>query len=362
MISRTPFLTHIRVAGQYRYRDVLQIIPPNQDDPRPTSLLGWYGATLAVSFDERVAPERTNDNWAHDHRERMRIEFLASHVEAGKASQEWLNSATKIQATFYRRRAIEHEALRLLQVVTNNTFRRPSDSQHDWYLDTVTDKPVYGQGWYPSFATDQWGIFWTGHSEAIPLIDPAQHFERRGIDSENVVITLPSDIEKRLDDYFALPPQRKVTYARACELFANGQDIWPISKSLSLVSYVFAVDTLCHADDPRPPKCRDCGNLRSNETCSTCGGPRFGLTRRFREFVGRYIQESGESNFSEQLFSVRSAIAHRGELLRADEFDAGFNVGGTDDQSDLERGVGRTVRKVLLGWLSNARNADVTIG
>jgi hypothetical protein len=56
------------------------------------------------------------------------------------------------------------------------------------------------------------------------------------------------------------------------------------------------------------------------------------------------------------LFNVRSDIAHRGELLRADEFDAGFSVGGSDDQGDFERGVGRTVRKVLLGWLSTTQS------
>jgi hypothetical protein len=143
-------------------------------------------------------------------------------------------------------------------------------------------------------------------------------------------------------------------------LFWNAQEIWLTSRSLSLTAYVFALDALCHADDPKPRRCAACDNLLSEEVCATCHGPRFGLTRRFRDFVNQFVDDAEERKFARDLFHVRSAIAHRGELLRADEFDAGFNVGGSDDQGDLERGVGRLVRKVLLGWLSQeARKAVV---
>jgi hypothetical protein len=360
MISRTPLLTHLPLTGQYRYRDVLQLIPAKPEDPRPDTAHGWYGATLAVAFDDRIAPTRTVDQWAYDHRERARIQFLSSRVAAGVGSQDWLNSATSIQASFFRRRAIEHEAVRLLQVLTNNTLRFPSNTGHAWYLDRTSGEPVYGQGWYPSFVTDQWGEFWAGEAEAIPIVDTAQHFGRRGVGVGDVV-NLPCKLEIWLDAYFATPPRERITFARACELFVNGQEIWPISRSLSLVSYVFSIDALCHADDPEPERCKECQNLRSEHTCAACGGPRFGLTRRFKAFVERYVGEHWERTFATQLFHVRSDIAHRGELLRADEFDAGFNVGGSDDQSDHERGVGQTVRKILLGWLE-ARRATASTG
>ena len=103
-----------------------------------------------------------------------------------------------------------------------------------------------------------------------------------------------------------------------------------------------------------------CSNLISERTCGKCRGPLFGLTRRFREFVERYVESNVEQRFAEELYRVRSDIAHRGELLRSDQFDAGFNVGGDDDQADFERGVGRTVRKVLIGWLSSARPNRLT--
>lgn len=73
---------------------------------------------------------------------------------------------------------------------------------------------------------------------------------------------------------------------------------------------------------------------------------------RFTEFVNQFVEGGDEQRLAKRLFQVRSHIAHRGELLRADESDPGFNLGGNDDQSELERQTGRTVRKILLGWLS----------
>ena len=66
------------------------------------------------------------------------------------------------------------------------------------YLDPATTKPIYGQQWYPSFATDQWGSFWTGEADDIPFVESGEHFGRIGIGPEDTVFTLPSDIETHL--------------------------------------------------------------------------------------------------------------------------------------------------------------------
>jgi hypothetical protein len=125
MISRMPILSSLPVTGQYKFSELLQIIPPISSDPRPDMLHGWYGATLAVRFDESGAHHRQADWWAYDYRERQRIDFLKTQVERGVGSGDWLRTATQIQTNSFRRRAVENEALRLLQVLTNNTFRQP---------------------------------------------------------------------------------------------------------------------------------------------------------------------------------------------------------------------------------------------
>lgn len=351
MIFKTPLLTSIPVTGQYRYCDLLQIIPPKTDDPRPPCILGWYGATLAIDIDKKAAHERTVDNWAYEHRERARIEFLKSKASSSKGSEQWLDKRNKIQTVFKHRPAIEHEAFRLLQTLINVRMREPKSDQN-WYSDPDTHKPIYAQGLYPSLVMDPVGEFWEGQANDIPMVNPIEHYGRRGIGMEDTCFTLPADIEIQLDKYFALPPEQKITFARACELFGNAQDLWATSKSLSLVAYVFAIEALCHVDDPKPARCKECSNLLSEDTCTTCRSPKFGLTRRFKEFVEQYIDFFEENKFVAKLFNVRSEIAHSGLLLRADEFDAGFHAGGKDNQFDLENDVGMIARQVLLGWIS----------
>jgi len=349
MITRTPFLTTLPVVGQFRYRDTLQIIPSKSEDPCPPFQIGWYGGTLAVSFDEHAANTRPTDFWAHDYRERDRFVFLKSKT----SDKDWLNAVIR-DLSMNRRPGIEKEALNLLQVISNNVFRIP-DSGHDWFLDQTTKKVIFGQKWHPSFVTDNWGSFWEGREGEIQLVDPKIHFGRLGIGQEDTAITLPSNVGTLLDTYFSLASDKKVTFEQACNLFRSAQGIWPTSKSLALAAYVFAIDALCHADDPKPARCTACGNLQSDQTCTVCGSPKFGITRRFRDFVSQFVDDSEEQQFADRLFAVRSDIAHRGELLRIDEYGTEFNIGGKDEQHNYSYGVGRITRKVLVGWLSNAQ-------
>ena len=349
MITRTPFLTTLPVDGSFRYKNTLQLLPPKTEDPNPPFKMGWYGGTLVVSFEESVADVRTKDYWAHDHLERIRFDLLKS-----KANKEtWLNAVIQ-DMSMNRRLGIEKEALNLLQVISNNVFRKQTSS-HDWFLDPETKKVTYGQLWYPSFLTDSTGDFLENTEKEIQLVDAHTHYSKHGIGIEDTAITLPSNIDTQLDAYFNLSSKRKINFGRACNLFRSAQEVWPTSKSLSLAAHVFAIDALCHVDDPKPEKCPECQNLLSDQTCSKCGGPKFGITRRFRDFVSQFVDDLEEQRFSKRMFQIRSAIAHQGDLLRMDEYGTEFNVGGTDAQHSYSYGVAQITRKVLLGWLASTQ-------
>ena len=114
---------------------------------------------------------------------------------------------------------------------------------------------------------------------------------------------------------------------------------------------MFAIDGLANVSEPPPSRCPACQQTTSEEKCEGCGGPVFGLTARFREFVKHASTDKDRRTFANRLYDLRSAIAHRGELLREDEFDPGFTTGGGDSQWEY-RDVGFTfTREVLRGWL-----------
>lgn len=84
---------------------------------------------------------------------------------------------------------------------------------------------------------------------------------------------------------------------------------------------MFAIDGLANVSEPPPSRCPACQQTTSEEKCEGCGGPVFGLTARFREFVKHASTDKDRRTFANRLYDLRSAIAHRGELLREDEFD-----------------------------------------
>ena len=166
------------------------------------------------------------------------------------------------------------------------------------------------------------------------------------------LVEIPDDIENLIDVYFDLDAQLRVAFARACELARTAREVWPTWRSLSLAAAVFAIDGLAHAADPPPTTCPECHQMTAEEKCKSCGAPRHGLTDRFREFVENHA-DVGElrQRFASRLYGIRSAIAHRGGLLREDEFDSGFSAGGSDSQSDYRDVAFTLTREVLRGWL-----------
>ena len=91
----------------------------------------------------------------------------------------------------------------------------------------------------------------------------------------------------------------------------------------------------------------------SEDKCPDCGASTFGLTARFREFVGAYSDLPDEEvrSYANRLYELRSGTAHRLELLRADEYDSGFSAGGRDSEHELSRGIFAFTRQVLRNWL-----------
>ena len=68
----------------------------------------------------RVAPERQDDVWAHDHRERKRVRQLC---EKGPSvpGDDWLSADARVRS-MRRHAAIVRELSRLLSVLTNYRF------------------------------------------------------------------------------------------------------------------------------------------------------------------------------------------------------------------------------------------------
>ena len=376
IISLALLSTH-ELKGHYRYRDRFQLLPAPPGTPKPPSVMGHYGLLLELAIDPLTYPDRDRDYWAHDVRERSRVLELERKTAArGSTPPDGWRREEATSRRMTRTPAIVQELTRLLSVTTNYKFFQAMAGAQGWYIDFQDARrrgrfaglvrrlprligkkayvwtPVWGQECNPVQPQPTGDDFSQPTSAPAALVDPNEYQRRRlGYGPGEPVVDLPDNLCLTLDKYFDLAPNKKVAFARAAELYGLASDVWPSSRSLSLAALVFAIETLIHADDPRPAKCPECGSLASRMKCSSCGAPKYGLTRRFKEFVERFAHEPEPSDLADRLYKLRSAIAHRGQLLRSDEFDVGFDVGGKDDQYDALYGGTPLARRVLREWL-----------
>ena len=348
-IQRMPLLCPKEIRGAFRYHDLFQLLPASPEDPRPPFVEGPYGLTIEIHMDDQPCPDREKDMWAHDIRERRRYDELRRKVKS--AEPDWWKTEKNIRK-MHRPNAIVGEVVNLLSTLTRHSFTEPQNG-HVWVLDTDAEPGTarYMQLHWPTFGNGPNDAL-TAYTSPIAKIIPADDYWRRlGAGAEDTV-EFPDDVEKLVGTYLTLPEQLRVAFARACELARNGREIWLASRSLSLIAAVFAIDGLAHATDPAPTTCPECSQMTADQKCKSCGGPRYGLTARFRQFVESHA-DVGElrQGFASDLYGLRSAIAHRGGLLREDEFDSGFTAGGSDSQWDYRDVAFTLTREVLRGWL-----------
>jgi hypothetical protein len=97
-------------------------------------------------------------------------------------------------------------------------------------------------------------------------------------------------------------------------------------------------------DRPRPVPCPECNRDM---------GP--GPTRHFREFVERYCSDSGvEEKVVNELYRVRSALAHGHYLFQIDEAPWSFNMGAmvaSLSEDEIYRSAIAVAKTGLRNWL-----------
>ena len=284
-IDRRYPLSPRELTGWFRFQDLFQLLPAPEGTPRPGTLLGPWGLVLEVDADDATAEDRAVDLWAHDLRERQRLDEMLSSIRArGREPDAQWQEAERRSRRERRLTGIRQEALRLINVATRQRFYEPQ-SDHSWVLSrdgdwTFSWEQVNGSPVRPSAPGD---LLTIPEGQPCSSLGPDEYFSESVFLGDTVV--LPANLHDSCAAYFGLSDSDKLAFGRAAELYGVAREIWPSSRSVSMFTFVVAIETLIHADDPTPPTCKKCQAMTSETKCGGCGGPLFGLTRRFREFV-----------------------------------------------------------------------------
>lgn len=262
------FSTHDAVRGTYRYRDVFQIIPIPSNAAHAPVIIADH--PLILQFKYVSSPDPT------------------------------INS---------RRRAEKTAKLtRTLGIIC-----RPPIFPHSRYTRFF---------WSTSFdagITANWlqeGYGYDGFTPELPDFSdppgfksirryPSDEYYSERFMTADYELALPDIIDEYLEKVFCLGAEDARKFAIASTWIAQVPALWMESSSAAFVAVASAVEALLE---------------KKSETCTECGQPKFGVSKKFRAFLEEYVPNVRTKYPQElkQIYRIRSDLAHGADLLLAD--------------------------------------------
>jgi hypothetical protein len=306
VVWRTVLFAGLPVEGFFRYAERWQIRPVPPDAPRPPFLLAPHPFILEVRGKAVAEPFI---GWMKGGKLLWEVQLilgltLHGGLTAGNTSahHEWVIDMTDIEAGAAARSVLGQVGYTL------PTWPEPADD-------------------FSSVET----------LDSLREVSAAKYFSLLGI-AGGQVLEIPDLLLPLLSAVDAADPTVRERFFRAAYWFSRSGPAWRLSRSLSYISLINAIEVLTP--------------VAGMDACPACGLNRApGPTARFRDTVERY---AGDVPERKELYSLRSRLVHGDQILLSD----GPSGWGFTPQSEEERWrhelASRIARVVIISWLFDA--------
>ncbi len=318
MNDKRTFFTDIPYKGYYKYRDQFLIYPA------AIELEGYINHIPTI------------------------IEFSVEEAkpEFYELPDLPLGVRQPVRQSFVQNQYNQHrfnEILRLLSLLTNyyHFTYTPSNS---WFVEIEPE---------PSFPPIKWGQAMTPDidendckpaNKEVEERDSVKYYGDNFIQKKSHFVTYPDSIEQLLDKYYKLPGPHKCALYKSIKLFNQGLELKHKMPSMAIVAFISAIENVITYDNTGKPE----------DTCQ-CGEIKYGVTRKFKTFVGNYI--AAESNtqrkkYVNDIYNLRSKIVHAGGLHVGDLDSNFWEYPKVDDLRTLEE-IEQIARVSIINWFKN---------
>jgi hypothetical protein len=218
----------------------------------------------------------------------------------------------------------QDQILNLLTLFTNHLFFRYSDLTGTWGIPILKDNP----GEEANKWSSKWNMtmfHWPELPNQLKIteftkpeikeVPYSRHFEyyyhNPNFDYyRDREITFPSSIFIGLDSYYSLNEDSKNVIDSAISHSVSAVELRQHKKTLSIIASFTSIETMVNFEfkDLEAEKCNNCGQLQ------------FKVSKKFRDFLFKYIGKSTNNKKKFNAFySLRSKIAHTGEQLKTEK-------------------------------------------
>lgn len=297
---KSIFFTKAPLGGYYRYKDVFQIYPANLDG-MPKSKLQRHFPNIIEYW---TVPEE-------------KISFSFSDVDD---SDEYFAGLRSLTATTITK---QEKVLNLLSAFTNNQFFRQANPEGMWGMPILSDDPgVDANSWESKWCWEMY--FFPGMPQQLKIDEftrhvfkpisttqyPDYYYEYPHLDSDRTKeVTFPSIMDKLLDAYFSLEFDLQKSVDSAISYTVSAIELSDRRKTLSLLSSFTSLETMVNIE-------YDGVKI---DKCEACGQPKFSVSRKFREYLLKYIgsSDTNKKKFN-SFYSLRSKLVHTGRQLQTE--------------------------------------------
>ncbi len=308
-VNERYFFTSREVIGSLRIGDELQIVPASEHAPRPEVLLADHPAIL---------------------------------VFRSKSSPHWLINQ-------HRQAKRGRELLLLLTVLVRGGISWISNTvQNNWVWDIRGNDPrdysfAYRQiGYFPNIEwehRDGAEFFVNPDWPEIPRKEHSRYYGDSGF-TVGEPFQLPDSFEASFGRYHQLADEEASLFLRSAYWLAKSSEVFGQSHSMAYVALVYALEGLV-PDAAMIGQCEGCGRDQFDKSISA----------RLREFLEEYGAGLAKANIDE-IYGLRSAIAHGGGLLPQDREITGFRfTAEQNEKAAVFRELSRICEVVLINWL-----------
>jgi hypothetical protein len=320
--------TKVPLAGQFRYKDVFQILPANLDG-------------LPKSKYQKHFP--------------VILEYWTTEEERTTPNEDW-EGLTELVSDYTARFRKEDRILTLLSTVTNNLFFKYSANASSWGMPILTDDP--GEEVNEQSAVWCFRIF---HFPELPSQFSISGFSKKQFDDigkrkhldyflhdpnldfdENRVIEFPATIERMLDSYFNLDNNTVSIINTAASYIVAAMELYGNRNTMSLLSSFTAMETMVNLEF------RAVNPIR----CTTCGQPQHKVAAKFKEYLLKYIGHSDNNKRKfNSYYALRSKIVHTGQQLKTESLFS--DVSSEEQEKELLTRIEvlQTSRLAIANWL-----------
>ncbi len=239
-----------------------------------------------------------------------------------------------------------NELLRLLSLISNY-YHFGYTSDQAWYIPISPER----QG----FQSAEWGQKMPPDIDKNEF-DPKTRIEVNKKDSleyygDNLFnritneIIYPDTVEQLLDKYFELAESDKQILDKSIRLFCHGLELNAKIQSMAIVAFISSIEnivTFNHKDEPE-------------DSCE-CGEIKYGVTRKFKKFVGKHIKAESNTKlkkYVDKIYDLRSKIVHSGGLHVGDLDRKMWVTPKLDEDTFLIQEIEQICRICLVNWIKN---------